>query len=215
VVRVIIIAASPALRLGLRHMLEEDTSIEVVMEAISLDALLPEVEDADILVIANPGMWSPAGAERLSQISETTGLLFLVEAAGDALPDPQVMSQAAWGVLSLDSSAEEIVAAVRALEQGLLVGAPQYVRLARASQMDRDDPEKVHFDQDQIETLTGREAEVLQNLAQGLANKQIALELGISEHTVKFHISSIYAKLGVASRTEAVREGVRRGLVTL
>jgi DNA-binding NarL/FixJ family response regulator len=56
---------------------------------------------------------------------------------------------------------------------------------------------------------------VLQLLAQGLANKQIALTLGISEHTVKFHISGVYSKLGATNRTEAVRLGVRKGLVVL
>ncbi|HBY93115.1 MAG TPA: helix-turn-helix transcriptional regulator [Chloroflexi bacterium] len=65
------------------------------------------------------------------------------------------------------------------------------------------------------EPLTARETEVLQLLAQGLANKQIAAALQISEHTVKFHVSSIYAKLGVTNRTEAVGLGVRRGLVVL
>jgi DNA-binding NarL/FixJ family response regulator len=55
--------------------------------------------------------------------------------------------------------------------------------------------------------------EVVQLLAQGKANKHIALDLAISEHTVKFHVSSIYTKLGAANRTQAVRLGVRRGLV--
>ena len=66
-----------------------------------------------------------------------------------------------------------------------------------------------------IDPLTDREIEVLQLLAQGMANKQIALQLGISEHTVKFHISGIYTKLGVSNRTAAVRMGVRRGLILL
>ena len=66
-----------------------------------------------------------------------------------------------------------------------------------------------------IERLTPRETEILEQLAQGLANKQIALELGISEHTVKFHVSSIYAKLGVTNRMEAVRTGLQLGLITL
>ncbi len=66
-----------------------------------------------------------------------------------------------------------------------------------------------------LEPLTERESQVLQLLAQGLANKQIAASLGISEHTVKFHISSIYGKLGATSRTEAVRNGVQHGLVFL
>ncbi len=66
-----------------------------------------------------------------------------------------------------------------------------------------------------MEQLTARELQVLQLLARGLPNKQIALQLGISEHTVKFHVSSIYARLGVSSRTEAVRRGVQQGLVVL
>jgi DNA-binding NarL/FixJ family response regulator len=63
--------------------------------------------------------------------------------------------------------------------------------------------------------LTERESQVLQLLAHGLANKQIALALSISEHTVKFHVSSIYTKLRASNRTEAVRAGVQRGLVVL
>ena len=66
-----------------------------------------------------------------------------------------------------------------------------------------------------VDPLTGRERQVLQLTAQGLANKQIAVSLEISENTVKFHLSSLYAKLGVTSRTEAVRAGARRGWVVL
>jgi DNA-binding CsgD family transcriptional regulator len=65
------------------------------------------------------------------------------------------------------------------------------------------------------EALTSREREVLELLSQGLPNKLIARRLQISEHTVKFHVSSIYAKLGATSRTDAVSRGVRRGLITL
>jgi DNA-binding NarL/FixJ family response regulator len=63
--------------------------------------------------------------------------------------------------------------------------------------------------------LTERESEVLGLLAKGLANKQIAAALGISEHTVKFHVSSIYTKLNVTNRAEAVREGLRGGWIAL
>jgi DNA-binding NarL/FixJ family response regulator len=65
------------------------------------------------------------------------------------------------------------------------------------------------------EALTPRESEVLQMLASGLANKEIAARLTISEHTVKFHVASILGKLGAGSRTEAVSLGIRRGLVLL
>ena len=65
------------------------------------------------------------------------------------------------------------------------------------------------------ETLTPREHEVLELLAEGLPNRGIASRLSISEHTVKFHVSAIFAKLGAENRTDAVRRGVRLGLITL
>jgi len=66
-----------------------------------------------------------------------------------------------------------------------------------------------------LEPLTPREIEVLQLLAEGLPNKAIAARLGISDQTVKFHVSAICGKLGAQNRTDAVRRGVRRGLITL
>jgi DNA-binding NarL/FixJ family response regulator len=66
-----------------------------------------------------------------------------------------------------------------------------------------------------VEPLTRRELDVLDLLAEGLPNKVIADRLGISDQTVKFHVASIYAKLGAANRTDAVRRAVRRGLLTL
>jgi DNA-binding NarL/FixJ family response regulator len=68
---------------------------------------------------------------------------------------------------------------------------------------------------DDEEPLTDREREVLSLLADGLSNRGIAARLGISEHTVKVHVSTIYAKLGVGNRTEAVTRGLQRGLVLL
>jgi DNA-binding CsgD family transcriptional regulator len=65
------------------------------------------------------------------------------------------------------------------------------------------------------EEITSRETDVLRMLAQGLVNKEIAARLGISEHTVKFHISSILDKLGASTRTEAVTLGIRRGLIPI
>jgi DNA-binding CsgD family transcriptional regulator len=69
--------------------------------------------------------------------------------------------------------------------------------------------------QDLVEPLTSREQEVLEQMAAGLSNRQIGLALGISEHTVKFHVSAILGKLGVSSRSAAIRHGMRQGLVTL
>ena len=66
-----------------------------------------------------------------------------------------------------------------------------------------------------VESLTARERDVLQLLAEGMANRAIASALGISEHTVKFHLASIFGKLGASTRTEAVRRGLRRGLIQI
>ena len=70
-------------------------------------------------------------------------------------------------------------------------------------------------DDEPVEPLTPREIQVLELLAEGLANKAIAQALGISDQTVKFHVSSISGKLGAANRTDAVRRAVRRGLIAL
>ena len=84
------------------------------------------------------------------------------------------------------------------------------------------DAQDAHGSQPRLETsadlaepLTSRELEVLEQMAAGLSNRQIALALGISEHTVKFHVSAILGKLGVSSRSAAIRHGMRQGLVTL
>ena len=76
-------------------------------------------------------------------------------------------------------------------------------------------PTSADDDGEHVETLTVREIEVLDLLAQGLQNRAIAERLDISDQTVKFHVSSITGKLGAANRTDAVRRGLRRGLITL
>jgi DNA-binding NarL/FixJ family response regulator len=137
----------------------------------------------------------------------------------------------AWGMIPLDSTAEEMIAAIFALHEGLIVAAPHLFKrglqveglrlkegntLSRSSDLKspRLQPSTFNLESANI-GLTPRETQVLQLLAQGLANKQIARALGISEHTIKFHVSSIYGKLGVGNRTEAVRVGARQGLILL
>ena len=75
----------------------------------------------------------------------------------------------------------------------------------------RDDDDRESFE----EPLTPREIDVVELLAEGLSNKAIAVRLGISDQTVKFHVASIYAKLGASNRTGAVRRALRRGIITL
>ena len=115
-----------------------------------------------------------------------------------------------WALLPKDSEREEIRAALGASHSGL-------VTLDRSAALSLFRPSLVAAGPVATETeaLTARENEILQLMAEGLPNKQIAVRLGISLHTVKFHVASILAKMGVQSRTEAVTLGVRNGLVVL
>ena len=129
------------------------------------------------------------------------------------------------GFINLNASAEEIAGAIYALQAGLWVMDPSFVSLL-GHFSNSNSPSRLlvdgSFDQDTEETqfavidsLTPRESEVLQCLAGGLTNKEIAKHLSISEHTVKYHISSIYSKLGVNNRTEAVRQGILGGIIVI
>jgi DNA-binding NarL/FixJ family response regulator len=111
------------------------------------------------------------------------------------------------GALSSDATPEEIESAVLSVSAGLVVTTP-----ASLAALLPDPPSSL---QELAEPLSGRELEVLDLLAEGLGNKLIAHRLNISEHTVKTHVASIFAKLGVSTRTEAVSQAIRRGLVML
>ncbi len=198
-IRVAILAPALAMRIGLREVLRGLPDVEVLAEAASPQGLVP----ADVWVL--------------------TSADFIPELAKDELPplllltaDPEeaatfLSSLPVWGVLPAEASAEELLAALHALAEGLWVGAPTLVQ----SLLERH-PEPMQVDAGQVvDPLTERERQVLQLVAEGLANKQIASSLEISENTVKFHLSSLYAKLGVTNRTEAVRTGARRGWVVL
>lgn len=129
--------------------------------------------------------------------------------AGEPSPDPAVaIGAGARAVLSMENSRRQILTALEAVSQGFVVTAP----LANPVRADRPQPGGLPA---LLEPLTARELDVLRLLALGLANKQIAAKLGISEHTVKFHVAAILGKLGAGSRTEAVAIGIRTGLVLL
>jgi DNA-binding NarL/FixJ family response regulator len=117
----------------------------------------------------------------------------------------------AW--LLKQAPAEEIAAAVQAVARGLLVLDPAVARAALAGAP--TDRLRAAPAEELAEPLTERELEVLHLLALGLPNKAIALRLGISEHTVKFHVGAILAKTGAAGRTEAVMLAARRGILPL
>ena len=190
-IRVLLNVSSPALRAGLRALLSSDKTIKVVNDS------LDEQNEADVVIT------SASSASRVRHESESSlsaGILFLSDDQLNVLEIRR--SYRAWGILPTDSSTEELAAAIHALAQGLIVGAPALLFESESEALERG-------------PLTERETEVLGLLSKGLANKQIAVALGIREHTVKFHVSSIYTKLNVTNRTEAVRAGLRGGWVAL
>ena len=105
-------------------------------------------------------------------------------------------------VLPPDLSPAQLDAGLRAVAAGLRIGVPGYDRFGLAPEPGRT-------------ALTPREIEILRCLGDGMSNKAVARALGISAHTVKFHLEAVFAKLGVASRAEAVAKGLRRGLILL
>ncbi len=124
-------------------------------------------------------------------------------------------------VLPRSTSAAELAAAIEAAAAGLIVLHPDTAKglLDEALLDEVPDRAAPRAAAGQIgsaaEPLTPRELQILGMLAQGLGNKQIAWQLKISEHTVKFHLASIFGKLGASTRTEAVTQGLRRGLIML
>lgn len=200
-VHITIVSPNHALRVGLREMLAGHPSIRVVGEA----ARLTDVNEDETEVAVLASVSSVHGLD-----DKDFGILILTDTI-ESIRGFLSAKTHAWGVLSAEANADELAAGILAVAEGLWVGAPGLVeglmRLPRGG--DGLGEESL------AEPLTAREREVLQNMAEGLANKQIALELGISEHTVKFHLSALYAKLGVSSRTEAVKRGIELGLISL
>jgi DNA-binding NarL/FixJ family response regulator len=203
-IRVLLIAPIPAMRAGLRTLIS-DADIQITGEATRLDSIDPAQIEADVLIYA-PASASSRGL--LPDSISSASLLILCNEPSTIAPVLRTQGRP-WGILPLDATREELLASIQALAEGLIVGStPLMQKLFNTA----DDG--AMFDE-LLSPLTGREVEVLDLLAQGHPNKQIAAALGISDHTVKFHISSIYNKLNAANRAEAIRRGVRSGLISL
>lgn len=214
--RVFIVAPTPTLRTGLRSMLAEsgEGAVEVIGASAGPPAGFAGEEsaftEADVVLVAE--------GETLEDLSfalsdEGTQSVVLLSGEEDAVAGLRAAGIAGmlrgWGAVPPDAPPEELEAAVLAAAQGLVV-LPRDL-----SERLLGTPSSVEEPSEPEEPLTPREREVLGLLGRGFSNKLIARELHISEHTVKFHVSSLYAKLGVAGRTGAVAQGARRGLISL
>lgn len=197
-IRVLILAAMPALRVGLRALLAEDDSVEVVGERPTLRGA--ELTGVDLLLVADAALLAEA-----PRALSGRALLLLTDES-EAVATLRALPLRSWGVLLPEASPIELQAALLAVAAGHLVLPPALATELFAPLPPRDEL---------VEPLTPREQEVLELLGQGLPNKLIARELQISEHTVKFHLSSLFSKLGASSRTDAVTRGARHGLLSL
>jgi two-component system, NarL family, nitrate/nitrite response regulator NarL len=204
---VVVIAPYPSLRAGLRALAEGTPGISVVAEAASDDLDTPWVPDAFIIDV-DPDDAGLAG--RVSERFPNAGLVLLIDTPA-MYRRLSLRSDGQQGVAALlkDAGAGQIGAALFAVRQGLVVLDQDIARQATPQ------PAAYAASDGADEPLTERERQVLELLALGLPNKTIASELGISEHTAKFHVGTIMAKLGAASRTEAVAIAARRGVLVL
>ena len=137
--------------------------------------------------------------------------IVLVTEVTEARSISRLLRSGVRAILSRESDPDDVLSAIYASYDGLvLLSTPAAESLAGVY---GDQPLEVEAELS--EEITSRETDVLRMLAQGLVNKDIAARLGISEHTVKFHISSILDKLGASTRTEAVTLGIRHGLIPI
>jgi len=226
--RVILIAEDPLVRAALSMALAAG-GLAPLAEIGGADELGPAAAMVEPeIVLWDLGPDSARARDRLAELERaelpTVALVPSETHAADAL------AAGARGVLLRSVSSTALAAALRAAAAGLVVLDPPLAQATGLSSSADAEPEQLDADRASQATgavssldardrpsadLTARELEVLQLLATGLSNKLIAARLGISEHTAKFHVNAILAKLGVQSRTEAVVRGARLGLVIL
>ena len=201
--RAVVYAESEVARAGIASVLETGTHFRVTTRASALSQLEPL--DFDVLVAA---LSDRDYREVMPVLEQAPAVVVLAD--GD--PDLWLelgLRLGGFAVLESTASADQILAAAWAAASGLFAVRPTRLSIL-GIQTSEDVPTVPTGDR-----LTPRESEVLAMLAEGLGNKTIAYRLGISDHTVKFHVGSILRKLDAESRTEAVRNGIRQGYVSV
>ena len=206
--RIVICGSNSIVLAGLAAVLDRQPYLEVAGSFLN-EASLSFIEDcqADLLLLEQtlPHNW------QLERWLSTTDIRITGILLTDSLTEKErneYLDLGFLGFLPRSVDAEEIIAAIDAVMAGLIVIHPDLAAFNQnAPAITPHLVAEVY--------LTSREIEILQLLGDGLDNKAIASKLQISKHTVKFHLSSIFSKLDVSSRTEAVTLGLRRGLIEL
>lgn len=207
--QVLIVASSAIARAGLTALLTEQSDQWQVFSLPSLQDWAPTTQPPDVLLLDLSHQGSDLSAELLRAIEDFQApVVALLESSAEA-NSTELLKAGVHGLLLQDATPAELVAALEAAANGLItLQADLMEGLLR-------DSSPRSLAETPSQALTQREIEVLTLLAEGMGNKAIARQLNISEHTVKFHISALFAKLNASSRTEAVMIGARLGLILL
>lgn len=207
-------AASTVRRAGLEALLKKAPLLELAGSLHSPVAVAQYAAQLhpDVLLLdlenEHQSIGSPGGPVLPQIINSVPAVTLIDEPSADWTA--HALRSGVRAILPRDSGLEEILAGVQAAHSGLVLLDPG-VTLNLASRI----PTQAGQPAAGFDDLTAREIEVLRMLAEGLGNREMASRLSISDHTVKFHISSILDKLGAATRTEAVTMGIRMGIILL
>jgi len=213
-IRVLVASASAVRRAGLETIIKTTPPLKLVSSAHGISALSTQAREfqPDIILadLERPDRNFIALVSSIWQAHAARNFVILIDAP-DSGWTSRALRAGVKAILPRDALSEEIFSAIQAVHAGFVILDPEVTQeLARHVHLASADRVPAALDE-----LTTREIEVLRMMADGLGNKQIASRLGISDHTIKFHISSILDKLGASSRTEAVTLGIRMGLILL
>ncbi len=207
-ITVLIADDHPVVRQGLRTFLDLQDDLDVVGEVEDGEAAVAAaaelVPDVVVMDVVMPKLDGIEAIRRIRDQSPATRVLILTSFLDDEKVFPAVKAGAA-GYLLKDVEPAELANAIRTVKGGEALLHPTVAAKVMQEVADRD--------RSPVAELTGRELDVLRLLARGLANKAIALELHVSEKTVKTHVSNILAKLHLADRTQAALYAVRERIV--
>ena len=221
-VHVLIVDDHPFFRLGLRDTLSRERDLEVVGEAEDAHSAIDiAAELTPDIVLMDLSLPTPGGIEATSRIKRllpSAGIIVLAQTEDEESLFDAIRAGAAAFILK-DVSPDDLVMVVRRVRNGeYLINDKVFSRPAVASRVLKEFRELAIYGQESqpiFAPLSPREVEILDNIAQGMTNKQVAYALSISEQTVKNHMSSILRKLSVNDRTQAVVYAMKQGWIRI